>query len=169
MLRWTSRAIAFYLTHPASSSFIDALAWYDAAAIFFPFFFSFSCHPDLRLRGGHSLDCSWKESWQGQGCVAMAGIYVSHDDLGVGEAWYSLGRDRPLQSYRALQNSLNTTYTERTCARRHSRWQGPGEVAHNFLQKWFCVCLRNFVLHPLYSWVRPLLIFGQDCSSTGRM
>jgi hypothetical protein len=33
---------------------------------------------------------------QRQGCVAMAGIYVSHDDLGVGEAWYSLGRDRPL-------------------------------------------------------------------------
>jgi len=33
----------------------------------------------------------------------MAGIYVSHDDLVVREAWYSLGRDRPLLSYRALQ------------------------------------------------------------------
>jgi hypothetical protein len=85
----------------------------------------------------------------------MAGIYVSHDDLGVGEAWYSwveTDRISHIVLYRALQNLLNTTYTEWTRARRNSRWQGPGEeVAHNCLQKWFCVGLRNFVLHPLYS------------------
>ena len=86
-LHSNSPATAYYLTHPPSSSFTDALAWYDAIFFVMFFNFSFSSFPlETRAAPARCLR---------QGCVAMAGIYVSHDDLGVGEAWYSLGRDRP--------------------------------------------------------------------------
>jgi hypothetical protein len=71
---------------------MKAKAFLQVFFVFFASFFSFSEKTERTL----PARCLR------QGCVAMAGIYVSHDDLGVGEAWYSLGRDRPLQSYRAL-------------------------------------------------------------------